>query len=96
VQAYGDAYHLVENAQHVEPAAPFIIKNECGSYVTVKPGPTFQVCCGNFTSFQWFLNARKHLWVMCPVFYSQVDKILCWWQNGCSYYNVAVFRRHLL
>jgi len=50
MQAYGDAYHLVEVVQQAGAVAPFIIRNECGSYVTVKPGPTFQVvsldlCC---------------------------------------------------
>ena len=43
MQAYGDAYNLVESTRQAEPVAPFIIKNECGSYVTVMPGPTFQV-----------------------------------------------------
>ena len=43
VQAYGDAYHLVEVARHAEDVAPFIIKNECGSHISVKPGPAFQV-----------------------------------------------------
>jgi len=43
MQAYGDAYKLKEATQHAEAVAPFIIKNECGSHITVKPGPTFQV-----------------------------------------------------
>jgi len=62
MQAYGDAYHLVEKAQHVEPGAPFIIKNECGSHITVKPGPTFQVCYSTFTCDFRILITSEHFW----------------------------------
>ena len=51
MQVYGDAYRLVEVAPHAEPVAPFVIKNECGSYITVKPGSTFQVRCSSLLCF---------------------------------------------
>jgi len=43
MQVYGDAYRLVEVAPQAEAVAPYVIKNECGSHVTIKLGPAFQV-----------------------------------------------------
>jgi len=57
VKAYGDAYHLVEVVQQAEAVAPFIVKNECGSYITVKPGPTFQVCYSCTLLFVVFIKS---------------------------------------
>ena len=81
VQAYGDAYNLVEKAKHVEPAAAFVIKNECGSYVTVKPGPTFQV---RYKKFYIFLILSTH-WtclqfcpgLFCVYFILRIPVFLC-------------------
>jgi hypothetical protein len=43
-QSFSDAYHLVESTVPLdETGAPYVLKNETGMFISVKPGAAFQV-----------------------------------------------------
>jgi len=42
-QSFGDAYRLVAAAELEDAGAPFIVKNETGTFINVKPGAAFQM-----------------------------------------------------
>ena len=74
-QAFGEAYNLVEMPEKVEePAAPYLVKNDTGTDITVRPDGTFKVSTHHYSAnlslfWEYAQGWRHYMYPQIPTFY---------------------------